>query len=401
MVQRVLHPSALVPPGFVVESAIHDGTATVITVRPTGDTSLCPGCKSSSGRIHSRYQRCLSDLPLAGRPVRLMVVARRFRCDATLCARRIFTGRFDNSILVPWARRTTRLDFVVHHLGLALGGRPAASFAGRLMMPVSNDTLLRVVRRRGCPPFAAPNVIGIDDWAWRRNQRYGTVICDLERRRPITLLPDREPATAQAWLAGQPQIAVVARDRGGGYALAATKALPNATQVADRWHLMENASHAFLDAVRKSMRQVRAAVGSATINHDLLTAAERIQYDGYLRREDTDSAILRQAGAGVSIKEIVQLTGPSRGLVRRVLRGQRSDVFRFARIRLRPICLGSMHSGLLIIVTALPCGVSSRRGDLGAHYGSSQNGRHVVDAPKRLMIKVYNAYCPPGPLPGS
>jgi transposase len=58
-------------------------------------------------------------------------------------------------------------------------------------------------------------VIGIDDWAWRRNQRYGTIICDLERRRPISLLPDREPATAQAWLAEQPQITIVARDRGG------------------------------------------------------------------------------------------------------------------------------------------------------------------------------------------
>lgn len=152
------------------------------------------------------------------------------------------------------------------------------------MVPVSNDTLLRAVRRRGCPPFAPPSVIGIDDWAWRRNQRYGTIICDLERRRPISLLPDREPATAQAWLTGQPQIAVVARDRGGGYAVAAAKALPNATQVADRWHLMENASRAFLDAVRKSMRQIRAVIGAATINPDLLTAAERIQYEGYLRR---------------------------------------------------------------------------------------------------------------------
>jgi transposase len=100
-------------------------------------------------------------------------------------------------------------------------------------------------------------VVGIDDWAWRRNQRYGTIICDLERRKTIALLPDREPATAQAWLSDQPQIEVVARDRGGGYALATTKALPRATQVADRWHLMENASCAFLDAVRKSMRQIR------------------------------------------------------------------------------------------------------------------------------------------------
>ncbi|MGY4346021.1 hypothetical protein ACVWXM_002488 [Bradyrhizobium sp. GM7.3] len=162
MVQRALPPSALVPPGLVVESAICDGTATVITVRPTGDTSLCPGCKSTSGGIHSRYQRCLSDLPLAARPVRLMGVARRFRCHATLRARRIFTERFDDGALAPWARRTTRLDRIVHHLGLALGGRPAASFTRRLMLPVSNDTLLRVVRRRRCPPFAPPSVIGID-----------------------------------------------------------------------------------------------------------------------------------------------------------------------------------------------------------------------------------------------
>lgn len=272
--QRALRPSALVPRGFDVESAFCDGATTVITVRPTSATSLCPGCGASSGRIHSRYQRRLTDLPLAGRPVRLVIVARRFRCDAVLCGRRIFTERFDDGALAPWARRTARLDFVVHHLGLALGGRPAASFARRLMLLVSNDTLLRVVRRRGCPPCPAPSVIGIDDWAWRRNQRYGTIICDLERRRPITLLPDREPATAKAWLAGQPQITVVARDRGGGYALSAT-----------------NASRAFLDAVRKSMLEVRAAVGSATINPDLLTAAERIQYEGYLQREDTNTAI--------------------------------------------------------------------------------------------------------------
>jgi transposase len=326
--QQALRRSSLVPAGFVVESAFCEADRTVITARPSQSFGLCPSCGTVSRRIHSHYRRRVTDLPLSGRVVQLVVIARRFRCDAALCGRRIFTERFDGGALAPWARRTARLDLVVHHLGLALGGRPAASFARRLMLPVSNDTLLRVVRRRGCPPFAAPCVIGIDDWAWRRNQRYGTIICDLERRRPITLLPDREPATAQAWLAGQPQIAVVARDRGGGYALAATKALPLAIQVADRWHLMENASHAFLDAVRKSMRQIRAAVGAATINPDLLTAAERLQYEGYLRREDTNAAILKQAETGISIKEIVRITGHSRGLVRRVLRGQRSDVFR-------------------------------------------------------------------------
>jgi len=198
----------------------------LIAVRPTSKVSFCPICGTRSERIHSRYPRRLADLPLVGKPVRLVIEARRFHCDAVLCDRRIFAERFDGDILAPSARRTARLDHIVHHLGLALGGRPAATFAKRLMLPVSNDTLLRVVRRRGSPRFVPPTVIGVDDWAWRRNQRYGTIICDLERHKTIALLPDREPSTAQAWLSDQPQISIVARDRGGGYATAAAKALP-------------------------------------------------------------------------------------------------------------------------------------------------------------------------------
>ena len=326
--QNALRPSSLVPAGFAVTSAASAGPVTIVEVRSTGASSRCPACGAASRRVHSRYRRRIVDLPMAGRSVELVATMRRFRCEAVLCERSIFTERFDEGILAPWGRRTARLDGLVHHLGLALGGRPGASFAKRLMLPVSNDTLLRVVRRHGCPKAPRPTVIGIDDWAWRRNHRYGTIICDLERRRPVGLLADREPATAQAWLSEQPQIAIVARDRGGAYALAATKALPHAVQVADRWHLMENASRAFLDAVRKSMRQIRTAIGTMTINPDLLTAAERIQYEGYLRREDANAAVFALARDRVAIKEIVRRTGHSRGLVRQILRGQRRDVFR-------------------------------------------------------------------------
>ena len=320
--------SELLPKGFRVVGALSEGDFTVLTVRAASANSSCPLCGAISDRVHSRYPRRLADLPISGRRAVLMLQARRFRCEAVLCERRIFSERFDDNVLKPWARRTARLDQIVHCLAIALGGRPAASFARRLSIPVSNDTLLRAVRRRGAPSFAPPVIIGIDDWAWRRNHRYGTLICDLERRKTIALLPDREPATAEAWLTGQPQISVVARDRGGGYALATQKALPNAVQVADRWHLMENASHAFLDAVRKSMRQIRSAIGSATINPALLTAAEKLQYEGYLRREETNAAILAMAKEGATIKQIVRSAGYSRGLARKVLRGQRSDVFR-------------------------------------------------------------------------
>src|SRR5258707_10977685 len=289
--QQALQRSSLVPRGFVVESAYDEGDKAVIAVRAAGSVGLCPSCGTVSRRVHSRYRRHVTDLPLSGRIVQLLVIARRFRCDAVLCRRQIFTERFAEGVLAPSARRTARLDCIVHHLGLALGGRPAADFAKRLMLPVSKDTLLRVVRRRSRPPSDPLRVIGIDDWAWRRNHRYASIVCNLERRRIVTLLPDREPATAQAWLAAHPTIAIVARDRGGGYGEAAAKALPHAIQVADRWHLMENASRAFLDAVRKSMRQIRSAIKRRQSIPKLLTAAERLQYEEYRRTAGLDQGL--------------------------------------------------------------------------------------------------------------
>ena len=135
------------------------------------------------------------------------------------------------AVLSVRSRRTARLEGLVHHLGLALGGRPAASFAKRLMLPVSNDTLLRVVRRRASSRVGGLSVIGIDDRAYRRNHRYGTIVCDLERRRIVALLPDRERATVEAWLGDHREIQIVSRDRGGGSGEAAAKALPHALQV--------------------------------------------------------------------------------------------------------------------------------------------------------------------------
>ena len=141
----------------------------------------------------------------------------------------------------------------------------------------------------------------------RRSQRSGE--CD--NRHAIDVGNVRESRCSGI---GRAACHFVARDRGGGYGEAAAKALPHAVQVADRWHLMENASRAFLDAVRKSMRQIRGAIGATTISPELLTAAERIQYEGYLRREDTNAAILALSKDGVPIKQIARQTGRSRGL---------------------------------------------------------------------------------------
>ncbi len=317
-----------IPLGLEVDS-VDDGENTlVVTARSNAATASCPLCGVASHRVQSHYVRHPSDLPCAGRRVRLRLLVRRFRCGVLGCLREVFAERFDTKVLAERARRTGRLEEIVHHLGLAMGGRPGAGFAQRLMLPVSNDTLLRVVRRRALPRTEKLAVIGIDDWAYRRNHRYGTIVWDLERRRVVALLPDREQATAEAWLRQYSGISIVSRDRGGGYGEAVARALPNAIQVADRWHLMENASAAFLEAVRLSMRAVRSVLGTATINPALLTAAERLQYEGFLRREDTTRQILALKEAGHSIKEIVRRTRYSRKLVRQTVRGTRNDVFR-------------------------------------------------------------------------
>lgn len=296
---------------------------------------MCPSCDRLSHRVHSRYHRRVADLPLGGRAVQLRLATRRFRCDEPGCRRQIFAERFGTAA-PERSRRTGRMEGIVHHLGLALGGRPGAVFAARLMLPVSNDTLLRVVRRRVHPRTDTLTVVGVDDWAFRRNHRYGTIVCDLERRRIVKLLPDREIATVAAWLAAHPGIRVVSRDRGGGYGEAAARALPDAIQVADRWHLMENASSTFLEAVLKSMKPIRAALGATVVDPKLLTCAERLQYEGYLHREETNAIVAGLAASGASIKEIVRRTGRSRKLVRLIVRGQRTDMFRTRQGSLDP-----------------------------------------------------------------
>jgi transposase len=325
---RFLHPSALIPPGLIVDNVLSEGDSLIIFARNAAISATCPSCGQASGRLHSRYQRTFADLPASGRSVRIRMTVRRFRCVGETCRTRIFAEGLEGTIGGRYARRTSRLDCIVHQLGLALGGRPGQGFARRLMLPVSKDTLLRVVRRRSALPPKRPTVIGIDDWAYKRGQCYGTIVCDLERRRVVTLLPDRESSTIEAWLSQHSDIIIAARDRGGGYGEAIARALPGIIQVADRWHLMENASAAFLDAVRKCMALIRSAIGATVIDPTLLTYAERVQYEGYLRREAANASILALVREGVPIKQIAKRTGHSQKVVRNVSRGLASDIFR-------------------------------------------------------------------------
>ena len=216
----------------------------------------------------------------------------------------------------------------------------------RLAAPCSKDTLLRIVRRtaerrtamqRSDNAGEGPRVIGIDDFAWRRGHRYGSIVVDLEPRSVIDIMPDRERETVATWFRANRQVEVICRDRGVSCGAAANAAAPQAIQVADRWHLFENASAACLQTVRAELPLLRRALAPrAVLDPATLTRAERLQWEGALARTAVNEQVAALASAGTPIKQIARTTGVARQTVRRILRGVRHDVFRSRQSSLDP-----------------------------------------------------------------
>jgi transposase len=259
------------PDLLVLDTVTETETGVIVSVRGIG-TPCCPVCFGSQVSYHSAYKRKLLDLPWQGRPVHLCLRTRRFRCRNASCPRKIFAERIAG-VGLPRARETTRLSEIVGVLGYALGGLPGARILRRLGMARSRDTVLRrIKRRRSAASLSTVRVLGVDDWAWRKRQNYGTLLMDLEQGQVIDLLPERSAESFAHWLKSHPQVAIITRDRSGLYADGGRQGAPDAAQVTDRYHLVSNLA----EAVERDVQQLQAKARAELAEEAKRTANKKL-----------------------------------------------------------------------------------------------------------------------------
>lgn len=236
-------PVLALPEGFHFVGLEKRDDRLTITLVSTQVSPCCPRCGRVAKRVHSSYTRQVADLPCGGQSLCFLIQVRRYFCEESTCPRKIFAERL-TLFVDPFARVTKRLFQIVQILGLATGGRLGMRVTDRIGIQTSRQTILRRIMALPTKPIGQVLQVGIDDFSFRRGRKFGTIIVDLQTHTVLEVLPDRTADTSAAWMAAHPEIELVSRDRGGDYATATRKALPGATQTADRFHLLKNLGEA-------------------------------------------------------------------------------------------------------------------------------------------------------------
>jgi transposase len=216
LAQGGIWPKRFKPPSYQIKGIEADGPGIVIRAAIQQKVGNCPDCGQVSTKIHGYYRRTFDDLPLMGLCVRIQLQVQMLCCDNAHCDRQTFSAA-TSELIAPYQRKSTRLISSLYHIGQALGGRAGARLSRLLSLATSRDTILRIVRSAFQAESCKPQVIGVDDWAMRRGDTYGTILVDLERHCVIDLLPSRSAEELSGWLEHQPQIAIVSRDRSPEY----------------------------------------------------------------------------------------------------------------------------------------------------------------------------------------
>lgn len=296
---------------FLVEEITIEAGEIRIALESTIRQACCPQCQQASTSLHSTYLRYPTDLAWAAWRVVLHLRVKRFFCQNPACPTRTFAEQFPDFV-ARYARRTDRVLEKQRRLGVNVCAHIAEKLLGLEQIGISDTTINRIVGNLPDLETETIRVLGVDDWAKRKGQRYGTILVDLERGQIVDLLADRTAEPLVKWLENHPEIEIVSRDRSQTYADAIARGAAKATQVADRWHLLKNTSDALFKIMQQEYSLIRKLLNPSPkagkpddLCSQLIDQAESLTVAEQRRKERIDLA-QQLHSRGCSQKHIAQ-----------------------------------------------------------------------------------------------
>jgi transposase len=309
-------------PQLLVHTIQEENHSLAITLVSTRQSGICPTCQTCTQAGHGWFTRRIQSLPCSGRAVVFHIQARRFRCPNARCPRRTF--REDLScVAARYQRRTDAATRLLQGVGVEVGGQAGVRLTKQMALPTSRPTLLRWTKRLAPRPASAPRVVGVDDFAWKKGRRYGTILVDLETHRLLALLPDCQVETVAAWFRQHPSVLIVTRDRSQAFAEAIRLGAPQALQIADRFHLHCNATECLETILTREQATLRLVV--TTLRTQACATLPALQPHVPVKQQLSQQ---RQSRRRACYEQVVQLAdlGWSRSAIARELGMHRDTV---------------------------------------------------------------------------
>ena len=313
-------------PGFEIGTHEDQEQEIIIQAYSTSQQGACPNCQTISTHLHRHHRRSPSDLPISDHRVQLVLTLKRYRCLNPACPKKTFVESHSD-FLPKYAQRTDRLTHALQAIAFACGGEAGAQLATHLRMRISADTLLRLIRHYSFSETATPRILGVDDFALRRGQRYGTILIDLEKHCPVDLFEGRSAERLTKWLQDHPGSECIIRDRSTEYSRGIAESGSKAQQIVDRWHLLRNLREVLeriLSRLYPQLKELPITPAMQSLAVPILpkrkkTTGELAQQEAHrAERFARYEAVQALVAEGVSLREIALRLGIHRVTVQRL-----------------------------------------------------------------------------------
>lgn len=241
MTRTSINLQGFYPKELQITETIETPDKIIIKLKSHTHTFKCPSCKTILTHYNSTYLRRVQDLPILGKNVELQIRAYEYLCDNPECSVKSINESFDGFVDYC-GRMTKRCEDFICALALETNCESCARICKFMGIKTSGDSVIRMLLRRysNQPEEVCGDAVGIDDFAFKKGNTYGTIVVDETTHRPVALLNGRDSDTLKEWLKNNRHIKTVTRDRAGAYASALSEVLPDAMQIADRFHLHQN-----------------------------------------------------------------------------------------------------------------------------------------------------------------